>query len=73
MSKTAISRQRSLECTPVRRRSGTSPEGELVCSEKVLDGRMCYTYIMYMYMHMCIAEHLQSTNSKDCHLFPCVL
>ena len=30
MSKAVIDRQRSLECTPVRRRSGTSPEGELL-------------------------------------------
>ena len=28
MSKAAVDRQMSLECTPVRRRSGTSPEGE---------------------------------------------
>ena len=28
MSKAAITRQTSMECTPVRRRSGTSPEGE---------------------------------------------
>lgn len=41
MSKSAISRQRSLECTPVRRRSGTNPEekchscGEVFPSEGV--------------------------------------
>lgn len=28
MSKIASERQRSLECTPVRRRSGTGPEGK---------------------------------------------
>ena len=37
MSKSAISRQRSLECTPVRRRSGTNPEGEEI--------RFCEVYI----------------------------
>ena len=39
MSKAAIERQKSLECTPVRRRSGTSPEGELemvVCKLQVV-------------------------------------
>lgn len=28
MSRAAIARQTSLECTPVRRRSGTGPKGE---------------------------------------------
>jgi hypothetical protein len=49
MSKAAIGRQRSLECVPVRRRSGTSPEGEILILQK------CY---MTEWVSMCITRFL---------------
>lgn len=62
MSKTVIDRQKSLECTPVRRRSGTSPEGEQMCIIIILcvycslqgtcRGVMCHCVFVSLFLHM---------------------